>query len=125
MLKVKTYLKEVPGKGIGLFANENILVNTVIWQFDFPDIKIWDSKYLWDRKETMDFLKKYGWLEGEYWYLSADDDRFTNHSSNSNTYTEANKVFAKRFIAKGEEITCNYLTFNDWMKENGLGFEEK
>ena len=65
---IKTVLKEVPGKGIGLFANENILVNTVIWQFDFPDIKIWDSKYLWDRKETMDFLKKYGWLEGEYWY---------------------------------------------------------
>lgn len=128
MLLIETYLKEVEGKGIGLFAGEKILSGSM-WH---KDEDIFDKKY------TRDFvlsngLKKFFYhyatyhLEEDCFYLCSDNARFVNHSENPNTYYDKEKggCFAVRDIEKGEEITCDYKTICDDSRINGLDFEMK
>jgi SET domain-containing protein len=44
-------------------------------------------------------------------YISVDNSRFMNHSSDPNTQWNREYGWATRFIRKGEEITCDYHTF--------------
>jgi SET domain-containing protein len=51
--------------------------------------------------------------------LSADDDRFTNHSGTPNTKYCGEYSIAVRDILPDEEITANYGEYGECFKEDG------
>ena len=98
MLKLKTYLKEVPGKGIGLFADQDIKKDQLVSKFEFPDIAITVDKFVELDELTQDHFYYYGWLESNVVHLSADNDKFTNHSKDPNLYDSGDSSYALRDI---------------------------
>ena len=108
MLVVKTKLKEIKGKGIGLIADQEVKKGQVTWKFNpIIDIKV-NKKDI--PEEAKDFFKTYAVDDGgDYLLLNTDNTRFTNHSDNPNTKTAGkNKNVAVRDIHVGEEITIDY-----------------
>lgn len=125
MLKVETFLKEVEGKGIGLFANQFIPKGTIVSKFEFPDVITGELASKGLPELSKKFVDTYSCIEGDIVLIYIDDDRFMNHSSNYNCDYKKRRYYANRDINQGEELTCNYFDICDWVKENGLGFDEK
>lgn len=119
MLFVKAKIGYSAVSGIGLFADAPIYAGMTVWmfhegvdqQFDAVDLlplpffargRIYHYGYI---------NKKTGKL-----ILCADDARFMNHSSNPNTKEEDDGkegiTVASRAIAVGEEITCDYYSYD-------------
>jgi hypothetical protein len=65
-----------------------------------------------------DFVRTFAYLRDGMYRLSADNDRFLNHSDDPNTEESDDNLytFARRDIESGEEITVRYSDFcdNDW-----------
>ena len=120
MLVVKTKLKEFPGKGIGLVADQEIKKGQVTWTYNpLIDIKIKEKDI---PKEAKEFFETYAVDPGkDYLLLNTDNARFTNHSDNPNTKSlgHLKDNIAIRDIHKGEEITINYNEID----ANGVEFE--
>lgn len=121
---VKTKLGLSPISGIGLFANEAIKKDQIVWQFN-PLIDVLLSK---DEMNSLSISSKeqflnYAYLDitiGKY-LLCGDDARFFNHSDEPNCYDSninPEVTIANKDIAIGEEITCNYKTFYGNMNEH-------
>jgi SET domain-containing protein len=115
MLLIETYIKESPGKGLGVFTKEFIPKGKLIWEFVGGfDIKVHKEKY----KTLSDVQKKhidtYFWKEGDYLYSSCDYSNFQNHSYNPNSIGFGeNRMIAARDIYPDEEILVNYYEFDD------------
>ncbi|EKD58552.1 MAG: hypothetical protein ACD_56C00101G0001 [uncultured bacterium] len=108
MLVVKTKLKEIEGRGIGLIADQEIKKGQATWIFNsIIDIKVLKKNIT---EEVKDFFDTYAIDEGEdYLLLNADNTRFTNHSKNPNTKAAGkNRNIAVKDIHIGEEITIDY-----------------
>jgi uncharacterized protein len=115
MLYVKTILKESPIHGLGLFAAEPIMKDTLIWEFNpLFDKKIYDGILSMLPTLVQEFIKTYGFLDPSgYWILCSDNARFMNHSDNP-TCKDKNQIldYAAKDIEAGEELTCNYYVFD-------------
>jgi SET domain-containing protein len=126
MLTVKTYIKEVPGKGIGLFANEKIKKNTVVHLEETEFDKIFSNDFVLEHNLTS-FFKHYATFDKESstWYLCSDNARFINHSYNPNITCSAEdkKSWAIHDIEIDEEITVDYTTICDDIRLNGFDFK--
>lgn len=123
MLIVKTYLKESPGKGIGLFANQDIDKNQIVHiEENFFD-KEYSSEYV-EKHNLFDFFRHYATFNmyKDSFYLCSDNGRFINHSSNPNLSNHNRYMIANRKILKDEEITCNYFEICDYDQHYGLTF---
>lgn len=119
MLLVKTYLDKSAIHGIGLFAAEPIEKGTVLWRLD-PAI---DVRLTVDEIERLapsarEQIRKYTYrdrLLGAY-VLCGDDARFFNHAPDPNCIdlpsAGGGTTVARRDIAKGEELTCDYAAFD-------------
>ncbi len=109
MLVVKTSLKEIKGKGIGLIAEQKIKNGQVVWKFNpIIDIKIKEKDI---PKEAKEFFKTYAVNRGNgIIFFNTDNARFINHSKNPNTKSlgEEKENIAIKDIKQGEEITINY-----------------
>ena len=134
MLLVKTKIGLSQINGIGLFADQFIPKGTVTWRAIEPfDLKI--------SKEEMDKLSepakqiflKYSYLSkwSKKYVLCFDDARFLNHSESPNVICGEQTVegeetvdIAARDIYPGEEITCDYRSFDIECAEDGLYFSE-
>ena len=118
MFTVKTYLKESPGKGLGIFAKKFIPKGTIIWEFleDF-DVKVHKDKLKSLNLVQRDFIFKYFWKEGDYYYSSCDHSIFQNHSYDPNSVPQGDYMIASRDIQPDEEITTNYQHFDDGFDE--------
>jgi SET domain-containing protein len=125
---VRTTLKEVPHKGIGLFTVGKINKGEIIYKDDTN----FDRIFL--KKEVDTFppvLQEYIHSQAAYnkdteeYYLCCDNARFWNHSDTPNTkYSrETGLVIALQDIAAGEELTSDYREFCDSCKEGDFGFE--
>lgn len=116
MLLIETYLKYSTGKGIGLFARNDIKAGSTYWireenfdrVFDILDIKSLN-------KYAIEFIKKYGFQEiNDNWYLCYDNDRYCNHDDFPNTtnHFDNNGLLisctAKITIRANQEILCDY-----------------
>jgi len=121
MLLVKTEVKLSPIHGLGVFAAEFIPDGTVTWRYlDGFDQRLPESILnILSRPAKEQFLK-YSYVDpttGLY-ELCADDARFFNHSETPNTAgvpTGEDSDIATRDINIGEELTCDYRTFDrDW-----------
>jgi hypothetical protein len=95
------------------------LINSVVYDI-FIDITL-DSNIVEGLNEVeKEFIKKYAFLDAQLnkYILSADNDRFTNHSDNPNTNPNiVGEVVANRNIKKGEEITANYFEIDKFADE--------
>ncbi|MDO8341401.1 MAG: SET domain-containing protein [Candidatus Woesebacteria bacterium] len=126
MLLIKTYLAPSRIHGIGLFANEDIKKGTITWRFDPAiDILITEEQISRLPINVSEFIKEYGSLSksSHKYVLSADNTRFTNHSSKPNLESKFSDeeseaiAIANRDINKGEELTIDYRVF-DKLSEN-------
>ena len=116
MLLVKTRIGPSKIHGIVLFAEERITHGQIVWAFDDRfDKRIPVSQLPKLPKLVRVFLKTYGYEEindGEHTIvLCGDHARHMNHSDRPNLI-EAEVTFAARDIEPGEELTCNYFTFD-------------
>lgn len=113
MLTVKTKLKEIPGKGIGLIADQKIKKGQTVWTYNpIIDIKIKKKDI---PKEAKAFFDTYAVDQGgDYLFLNTDNARFINHSKKSNTKNLGpfKDNIALHDIHKGEEITIDYDTID-------------
>tara|TARA_R100001510_G_C7578744_1_gene152519 strand:+ start:341 stop:751 length:411 start_codon:yes stop_codon:yes gene_type:complete len=130
MLRVDTYLKNIEGKGISLISNEKIKKGSTVWVFDpMLDIIIPSSivKSIKKTDHSGNFTKLIETYSAydktkDCYYLSIDNCRFINHSSQPNI--EEDPLDNERFIAKhnimpGDEITIDYEVICDIDRENG------
>jgi len=119
MLVVKTKLKQIKGKGIGLMADQEIKKGQATWTFDpVVDIRVLKKDIPEKAKE---FFNAYAVDHGEdYLLLSTDNARFTNHSDEPNTKSLGidKDNIATRDIHIGEEITIDYKEID----VNGVDF---
>jgi uncharacterized protein len=128
MLHVKTKIGNSNIHGLGCFANENIKKGEIVWTFDNRvDIKISESEMRQLPKVAQELFEKYGYtniVDNERLViLCGDNARFMNHSDHPNTSHKQGSQFdtdiAVRDIFAGEELTCNYYSF-DLDAENKL-----
>lgn len=122
MLRFKNYIAPSAIAGLGVFTDQDIPKDGLIWSFE----EGLDRKFTQEQFDNFDedvraYLTIYGFrdaLDG-YYYLTVDNDRFTNHSENPNTYVAADgRVHASRDIQKGEEILTSYKDFDSiWEKK--------
>ncbi len=136
MLLVKTKLSLSGIHGIGLFADEFIPKDSVVWKYSKALDRVYAQVEL-DKMDKLDkeFLETYCFKYHGKYYLCVDDARFMNHSEKPNctdigvddvTENDLGSTIAKVDIQKGEELTCDYSFFggdDDDLKFNltGLG----
>ena len=60
-----------------------------------------------------DFIKKYFWKEGNYYYSSCDHSIFQNHSTTPNSIPQGDYMIASRDIEAHEELVVQYSDFDD------------
>ncbi len=121
MMLVKTRLGLSSIHGIGLFADEDIPKGTRVWEFT-PGFDQAIPREQIDRvpeASRSDFLK-YSYTSkknGHYYILCCDDARFFNHSDEPNVVGfstgngDEDLDVASRDIQRGEELTCDYRSF--------------
>lgn len=121
MLMVKTRLGPSEIAGIGLFAAEDIPAGTMTWRF----MGNFDRLLTQDEIDRLPEPARSNLLENVYlnaasgqFVLCADNARFMNHADNPNTegIHEPGAIegydIATRDIRAGEEMTCDYRTFD-------------
>jgi len=128
MLLVSTTVKPSPTHGLGCFTDEPIRQGQAVWVFDpridlrIPLIEVPDYP-----KPIQDLLAKYGYVElqegSEILILCSDHARHFNHSDQPNLIegeSELDVYVAAYDIEAGEELTCDYYSF-DLDAERKLG----
>jgi len=126
MLLVKTRIGASAIHGTGLFANEFIPKGTTIWEFT-PGfdlyVKAADIGRLPAAAQAQMLKYCYRDRETGQYVLCADDARFLNHSDQPNTVDMPGPegcTIATRDIPIGEELTCDYQTFDADFREKLL-----
>jgi len=120
MIHIKYKLGKSKLHGIGLFTDEDLEKNQLVYTASpLLDVNItqeqFDSLNEKERKE----IKYWGFWDkpNKVWHVDFDNTRFINHSINL-TLTQDLKheeayLIATRNIKAGEELTQNYLEFED------------
>ena len=130
MLLVKTTLAPSSIEGLGVFAAESIRAGTVVWKF-VPgiDLLLSDERIARLPDIVTEVCERYAYRHGRLnnYVLCGDDARFVNHSDDPNTKgiyppgDDQGMDIATRDIEEGEEITCDYRTFDpEFVKKLGL-----
>jgi SET domain-containing protein len=116
MLIIKTYIAESKGKGVGVFAAEKIIKGQKIWLYDGNFSKTFNQFELEKMPAYQrEFVEKYAYTDHsapDLWILDLDNGRFMNHDENPNSDYDKFSGWATRDINIGEEITCNYRSFD-------------
>lgn len=126
MLLIKTKIGPSSIHGIGLFADEFIKKDTVVWRFN----PTFDMRFDEAQLNTLPEVARKQFLNYAYlnprmqkYVLCFDDCRFINHSDNPTCLEvpsggpEEGLDIAARDIEKGEELTCDYGSFDALFKE--------
>lgn len=121
VMLIKTVVKASSIEGVGLFADEDIEAGTIVWRYLEPI----DQRYYPQQVEEMqEFVKehmnRYAYLHSltNRYVVCGDNARFINHFHQPNMgahYPEGldeGENIAMRDIARGEELTIDYSTFD-------------
>ena len=120
---IKTKLNVSGTHGIGLFADQFIAEGTVIWKFNrLIDMRCSEEEIEQLSETSREQVQKYSYREKHsgLYVLCGDDARFFNHSEHPNCldyYHDRHQdiTVARRNITPGEELTCDYASFDlDW-----------
>lgn len=124
MLKVKTKIGPSKTHGTGLFADQFIPKGTTTWEWDpIMDISL-DVDFVESLPSVQkEYLLYYMYLDQEInkLILCSDNQRYINHSKNTNIDSTPRRDVANRDIQPGEEFLCDYNLFdNTYFKRIGL-----
>lgn len=125
MMMVETELRPSPIHGIGTFLLEDVEAGDLIWRFDsridriFSDVEIHTMPKL-----LQAFLHMYSTFHEQsgLWVLCGDNGRHFNHSDEPNTVSLGiafGDDVAAADLAVGTELTTNYFTICDAVRERG------
>lgn len=117
MLLIKTYIAPSSIHGIGLFAAESVTHGTMVWKAapevdpTFPKSALTDAPEPWRT-----YLNHHAYpnpANPDEIMLDGDDCRYMNHSEKPNIdfARHPDCGFATRYIAYGQELTCDYTQF--------------
>jgi len=120
MLLVKVELRKSDIDGLGCFTLEPIQKGQLLWVFDPRiDTRVRVSELNELPEAVQQYVKIYGFqevVEGEPVYtMCGDHSKFMNHADAPNTMTDPENPLveiAARDIQTGEELTCNYFSFD-------------
>ncbi|WP_245509716.1 SET domain-containing protein [Bradyrhizobium vignae] len=128
VLIVETILKPDQFGGIGLFSATFLPKGTLIWIHNpIVDIAVTPEQYETLPRTFQALLDKHAYprdldVDDGVLEYNADNARFMNHSSQPNTYQDDHcRIFTARDVQPGEELTCDYLSFDprcdlSWVK---------
>lgn len=116
MLTIKHSVKPSSIGGLGLFAEEYIAKNSLVWKNNT------DSEWIiseFQKSQLSEYMQQIFAFHGYFdkllnvWKLPLDNSRFMNHADFPNTDidNDGNSI-ANRNIFIGEEITCDYTLFD-------------
>jgi hypothetical protein len=118
MFVIKTRIGPSRIHGTGCFTVESIQKGQVIWRPDhLLDLVFTEDQVVAFPEAARTFLYMYTYTELRHgkkaYILSADHSRHMNHSETPNVISlDSIQDIAGRDIAAGEELTCNYHTFD-------------
>ena len=119
MFIVRTSLRPSRIQGIGCFADEPIKKGQIVWQYDPRfDIHIPLSELTSFSPAVQEHLRIYTYVElvdgQEVMVYCADLSKHMNHSNSPNLLDTPDNLqqIAVYDIEAGEELTCNYFTFD-------------
>ncbi len=102
-------------QGLGLFAAQDVPAGTVVWRFaPGLDQLIPQDAIPGLPAAFQDYLARYAYPHPDHpgvVVLSCDHAKFMNHSDDPAIESAGDESRARRFIAAGEEITCDYGSF--------------
>lgn len=128
MMMVETELRPSPIQGIGVFLLEDVAQGQLIWRYDSRVDRAYSEAELASLPpSTGAFLRKYStWHEATgLWVLCGDNGRHFNHSDQPNTIScgiAFGDDVAAHDLAAGAELTSDYRTICDSVRNKGLGF---
>ena len=120
MILVRTRVAPSAIHGMGLFAVDAIPIGTPIWRFEPGfDREFSAAQFAALPPEAQTHLRWFAFVNNATGgrVLSGDHACFMNHSPDPNTGTPTGAILpivtiARRDIAAGEELTCNYWDFD-------------
>ena len=124
MLLVRTFLAQSLIDGLGLFAGQQIPIGTQVWRFDPRIDLILEPDCTTQFPSALKgYFDKYAYLDPKMkkYVVCGDDARFVNHSGDPNLcgiyivdqeYGNYGIDVASREIFEGEELTCDYTSFD-------------
>lgn len=114
MLLVRTQLKPSLIHGVGVFAAEFIPEGTKIGEWlEGVDLTLPEALVLNMPIIQQETIRWHAYLCHHMYWLNADNMRFFNHSPQPNTRQNSTCDYATKDIRVGEEITCDYYSFDD------------
>lgn len=125
MYLVPTYLAESGIHGIGVFAATALPADTLIWAFDpRVDWRMTPEELAAFPEPYQSRLRAWCYLEAEGTYvLCGDNAKFMNHADAPNCDDPEGKyTVTNRAVEPGEELTCDYRTFDHESAAKGLDF---
>lgn len=119
MFVIRTRVGPSPIHGVGVFAAEPVAVGETVWRFAPGfDRVITDEEVAAAPAAFREYLAMYAYRSTDMaggTVLSCDHARFLNHSEDPNTAEQPFVSVARKPIAVGDEITCDYGAFCvDW-----------
>jgi SET domain-containing protein len=128
MMMVETELRPSPIHGIGVFLLQPVRKGDLIWRFDARIDRVYSEGEIAALPEHMQrFLRTYStWHQGtRLWVFCGDNGRHFNHSDEPSTVSNAiafGEDHAVADLPAGTELTSDYRTICDNVRQNGHGF---
>lgn len=126
MLRVPTYVAPSPIAGVGLFAATRLAAGCVIWEYaEGVDWRIRSTELALFPEPYQSWLRHYLYQEDSGVYvLCGDNAKYMNHSDEPNCDDpEGEYTVTNRVIRSGEELTCDYRSFDLQTRTFGLFFD--
>lgn len=128
MMLVRTELRPSPIHGLGVFLLEPVRAGQLVWKFDSRIDRVYAPDEVGGLPDhVQQYLKTYStWHAGVgLWVLCGDNGRYFNHADDPSTVSDGISFgvdAAVRDLAAGEELTSDYRTICDHVRQNGNGF---
>ena len=126
MFLIPTYLAPSAIHGTGVFAARPVAAGTRIWEFTpGVDWEITPDDLARFPEPYQSQLRAWCYLDGDGLYVfCGDNGKFMNHSERPNCDDPPDRTtVVNRDVAEGEELTCDYRTFDRETAEKGFDFE--
>ena len=122
MFRVPTYVSRSSIHGFGVFAAARIPRGATIWEFDEgADWALTEAELAAFPEKLRGQMEAWTYQSEDGTYiLCSDSAKFMNHSFHPNCDDRGHDTVAARDIEAGEELTCDYRSFDMKSKENGL-----
>ncbi len=126
MFRVPTFLGSSSIHGFGVFTAGPLPGGTLLWEFT-PGV---DQALREDELQAFppswrEWFERYCYLNDEGLYIFCGDNaRFMNHSPTPNCDDSGILTVTLRDIAAGEELTCDYRSFDRMSRARGEPFGE-